>query len=116
MASSNVTLRRNSACDSIQYTHRLVTDTMVAIISCWRRSNGKSGDISAPNVANAWYSASGIRLCEATIWDAPPSGEGCTGVAYSFGYKALCASIACFKRSSASETGTVLIQVIERLA
>ena len=30
-----------------------VTDTTVVIISCCRRSSGKSGDISDPNVANA---------------------------------------------------------------
>src|SRR5580693_716465 len=83
-ALSNVTLRRNSACDSIQYTHRLVTETMVAIISCCRRLNGNSGDISAPNVPKAWYSASGISACEATI-DELPDASGCTGSPYSLG-------------------------------
>ena len=37
------------------------------IISCWRRVSGRSGDISAPNVAKAWCSASGIRVCVATM-------------------------------------------------
>ena len=32
----------------------VVTETTVAIISCCRRVSGKSGDISAPNVAKAW--------------------------------------------------------------
>jgi hypothetical protein len=31
--SSSVTLRRNSACETIQYRHRFVTETIVAIIS-----------------------------------------------------------------------------------
>jgi hypothetical protein len=31
----------------------LVTETMVAIISCCRRCSGKSGDISAPKVLKA---------------------------------------------------------------
>jgi len=30
-----------------------VTDTMVAIISCWRRCKGNSGDMSAPKVEKA---------------------------------------------------------------
>ena len=52
-ASSSVTRRRNSACDSSQYWHRLVAETTVVIISCCRRVSGSSGDISAPNAANA---------------------------------------------------------------
>jgi hypothetical protein len=39
-------------------------DTIVVIISCCRRERGRSGDINAPNVANAWYTASGMRLCD----------------------------------------------------
>jgi len=56
------------------------------IISCCRRLSGKSGDIRTPNVANAWWSASGIRLWDATIPETPSS-VGWTGSAYSTGYK-----------------------------
>ena len=66
-ASSSVTRRRNSACESSQYWHRFVAETTVVIISCCRRVSGRSGDISAPKAANAWYSASGISECEPTI-------------------------------------------------
>ena len=63
----------------------VVTETSVVISSCCRRVSGSSGDISTPKVAKAWWSASGIRLCDATIWLVPPSVVGCTGVAYSIG-------------------------------
>src|SRR6266571_5282055 len=52
-----------------------------------------------------------MRLCEATMPDVP-SGVGWTGVAYSFGYSAFCASMALRSFSSASLSGTVRIQVI----
>src|SRR6266446_3660854 len=52
-----------------------------------------------------------MRLCEATMPDVP-SGVGWTGVSYSFGYIAFCASTARRSFSSASVSGTVRIQVI----
>src|SRR5437660_7218564 len=52
-----------------------------------------------------------MRLCEATMPEVP-SGVGWTGVAYSFGYSAFCASTAWRSFSSASVSGTVRIQVI----
>jgi hypothetical protein len=71
-------------CDSVQYGVRLVTDTTVAIISCWRRLSGRSGDMSDPNVANAWCSASGMSECAATM-PAISSSCGRTGASYSAG-------------------------------
>src|SRR5215469_14388938 len=84
---------------------------MVVIISCCRRVSGNSGDIRTPNVAKAWYSASGMRVCDPTI-PAPPSSVANIGLAYSLGYRARCASSACNNDSLASESGTVLIQVM----
>src|SRR6267143_969442 len=52
-----------------------------------------------------------MRLCDATMPDVPTA-VGCTGVAYSFGYSAFCASTALRSFSSASPSGTVRIQVI----
>src|SRR6266545_1727988 len=53
-----------------------------------------------------------MRLCEATIPDVP-SPVGWTGVAYSLGHSAACASIALRSFSSASGRGMVRIQVIK---
>ena len=46
--------------------------------------SGRSGDISAPKVEKACYSACGISECEVTIREPPPS-TGWTGTAYSCG-------------------------------
>src|SRR5689334_6411264 len=85
---------------------------MVVIISCWRRVRGSSGDINTPNVEKAWKRASGIRLWDATM-PASSSSLRKTGEAYSCGYRERCDSNARSKLSFASESETVLIQVIK---
>src|SRR5690349_24940972 len=85
------------------------------MISCWRRDSGSDGDISAPNVEKAWCNASGISECEETMPEVP-SPVGCTGVAYSTGYIACCASTALRSASFASLSGMVRIQVMVKAA
>src|SRR5882757_724817 len=86
---------------------------MVAIISCWWRWSGKSGDISAPKVLKAWKSTSGRSEWLATMPEVSPLFTGWTGVAYSIGESLRWASIAFLARGSSS-IRTVWIQVIYR--
>ena len=77
-------------------------------------SSGRSGDIKAPNVAKAWNSASGIRLCD--VDDAlAGSGAGEAGRRVFLGIHARAApSMASRSAPSASLRGIVLIQVMRK--
>ena len=74
--------------------HRLSTETVVAIISCWRRVSGRSGDISDAERGEGVVQRVGderVRADDARQFAPDMSSAPATGAPYSAGYRPCCA-------------------------